>query len=192
MKAYDLVLFLHLGALLAAFSASGIIHFSMLRMRGARTGGEALQWLGACHAVSKVFPVALLTLVGSGAWMVHDLWSWSTGFVDAGLTGAAALFVLGGAVEAARAKKAAAALAAAPGAPVTGAAAALVRDPVWWAASWGSSGLAVGIAFAMVTKPGAAGAFAAIVVAFAAGAAVGLVARRRGPAPAPAAAHAAG
>jgi hypothetical protein len=46
MNRYDLVLFLHLLALLAAIGASTVVHVALLKIRDACNGGEALQWLG--------------------------------------------------------------------------------------------------------------------------------------------------
>lgn len=175
MHSYPIVLFIHLLALLTAIGASSLVHFAMARMRDAGSAGEALQWLGLCHRASRAFPVALLTLLGSGAWLVHEEWHWDTGFVDAGIVGAVLLLVLGGAVEGGRARRVAAALAAAPGGPVGD----VVRDPVLWAVSWANTGIAVGVVFAMVTKPAAAGSFAAVAVGLAAGAGVGLAFRRQ-------------
>jgi hypothetical protein len=174
MHGYQILLFVHLLALLAAFSASGIVHFALIKLRDARTGGEALQWLGLAHKLSPVFPLALLTLLGSGAWMVHDAWTWNTGFVDAGLTGVVVLFLSGALLEGGRARKVAAELAQAPGAPVAGRAAELVRDRLLWCASWGNSGTALGVVFAMVAKLGVAGSFAAVAAGLGAGVAVAL------------------
>jgi hypothetical protein len=175
MDGYRIALFLHLLALLAAFAASGIVHLSLLRARDAASGAEALQWVGLCHRLSRVFPVALLLLLGSGSWMVHKAWDWDAGFVDAGLTGVALLFVLGGAVEGGRVRTVAAALAAAPAEPVG----EEVRDPAWWAANWANTGIATGVVFAMATKPSAGGAFAAVAAGLAAGACTGLALRQR-------------
>jgi hypothetical protein len=179
MHGYHVALFVHLLALLAAFSASSLVHFAMTRVRDARTGAEALQWLGLCHRLSRVFPVALLTLVASGAWMTHDLWTWDTGFVDAGLTGAVLLLLSGAGVEGGRARRVAASLAAAPGDRPGEA----VRDPLWWAASWANTGTALGVVFAMAAKPSAAGSFAGVAIGLVAGVCVGLAARgSQGPA----------
>jgi hypothetical protein len=177
MHGYQIALFLHLLALLAAFSASAVVHFATARMRDARTGADALQWLGLCHRLSRVFPLALATLLASGAWMTHRLWTWDTGFVDAGLAGVAILFVSGAFVEGGRARRAARALAAAP----DRAPGEVVRDRVFWAASWANTGTALGVVYAMAVKPGLAAAFAAVAVGLGAGTSVGLVACRRAP-----------
>jgi hypothetical protein len=175
MHSYQIALFVHLLALLAAFGASSVVHVAMSKIRSARTGAEALEWLRVAHGLSRVFPIALAALVGTGAWMLQTAWSWSAGFVLAGLTGVFLLLVSGAAVEGTRARKVAAALAARPGQPPQ----SEVRDTVWWCASWANTGVAVGVTFAMVMKPSAAGAFAALAVALVSGAAVGFLARRR-------------
>jgi len=59
--------------------------------------------------------------------MVHDAWTWSTGWVEAGLAGAAALALLGGGIEARAAGRIAKGLAARPQEDPG----ALVRDRVF-------------------------------------------------------------
>jgi hypothetical protein len=182
MNRYDLALFLHLLALLAAIAASTIVHVSMSKVRSARTGGEALQWLGLAHAFARVFPIALAALLGTGAWMVHDRWPWGAGFVEAGLTGVVFLAVSGGVVEGGRARRVATALAARPGESLEHAA-ALVRDPLWWCASWGNTGVALAVVLSMVAKPSPAASFSVLAVGLTAGCCVGLASRRRAPVP---------
>ena len=176
MHGYQIALFFHLIALFAAFGASTVVHVSMIKIRDARSGGDALQWLGVAHVLARVFPIALAILVGTGAWMLRNSWSWTAGFVDAGLTGVVLLFVSGAVIEGGRARKLAAALAANPEGPVPAAA----RDPLWWCASWANTGVALGVAFAMVAKPAAAGSFAALVVGVLGGCVVGLIGRAGG------------
>lgn len=176
MDGYHVALFLHLVALLAAIAASTIVHTSMVKIRDSANGGGALQWLGLAHGFARVFPVALATLVGTGAWMVHDSWPWSSPFVLGGLAGAVFLFVSGAAIEGSRAGAVAAALASAPGEPVD----RLVRDPVWWCASWANTGIAVAVVFVMTAKPSAFGTATSLVIGVAAGASIGFVSRRGG------------
>jgi hypothetical protein len=177
MNRYDLALVVHLLALIAAFGASTVVHVSMPKVRSARSGGEALQWLGLAQGFARVFPVALAALLASGAWMVHGRWPWNSGFVEAGLTGVAFLAVSGGFLEGGRARRLAAALAARPAEPIEHAA-ALVRDPLWWCGSWGNTGIALAVVVAMVTKPSPAGSFTVLAAGLALGCAVGLAFRR--------------
>jgi hypothetical protein len=176
MNAYTIVLFIHLSALFAAFGATALIGLALRRIRAARTCGEALQWLGLGKSAAHVFPPALLTLLASGAYMVHDSWSWDRPWVDAGLTGIVFLGVVGDRLEGGRAKKIAGVLAADPGAAIAGRTAAALRDPLFWTASCVNPLVAFAVAFDMVNKPGpfASGAALAIAVAVGAAAAVPL------------------
>jgi hypothetical protein len=167
MSTYDVILFIHLSALAAAFGADGVIVLVRRRLLAARTGGEALQWLAIAKAAARAYPVALLLLVASGSYMVHDAWSWSAGWIDAGLAGAVALAVLGGGIEGRAAGRIAKGLAARP----QEAPGALVRDRVFWTVGLGNPALALGIVFVMATKPSAPGAIASLLVAYALGAA---------------------
>jgi hypothetical protein len=176
MNRYDLALFLHLLALLAAIAAATIVHVSMEKIRSSRSGGDALQWLGLAHAFSRVFPVVLATLLGTGWWMVHARWSWHAGFVEAGVTGVVILAVSGSVVAGGRARRIATALAGRPADSLEHAA-ALVRDPFWWCASWGNTGVALAVVLTMVAKPSPAASFAALGVGLVVGWSVGILAR---------------
>lgn len=181
MDGYRIALFLHLCALFAAFGASAVLALVMRRVRAAVTGRDALPWLALGKSAARTFPIAIVALVGSGAYMVQSAWTWSTGWVDVGLAGALLLALLGDRVEGRAAHRVAVALAAAPDAP----AGAIVRDPVWWTASLVNPALALGIVFVMTTKPSLAGAVIALAVSVAVGA-VAAVPLRRSPVEAPA------
>jgi hypothetical protein len=166
MSTYGIVLFIHLCGVVAAFAATGVLLLAMRRIRAAQNGAEALPWLAVGKATARTFPPALLVLVASGAYLVHDAWSWDAGWVDAGLAGALALPLIGDRIEGRAAARLAQALAAAP----HEAPGALVRDPVFWTASLVNPALALGIVFVMATKPSLAGSIAALLVAAALGA----------------------
>ncbi|HET8527321.1 MAG TPA: hypothetical protein VFL60_00285 [Gaiellaceae bacterium] len=170
---YSVALVVHLFALLAAFGASTVVHLAMHRARTAERGAEALPWLRVAKAFARVFPVSLVLLLASGAWLVHERWTWDVGFVWAGLAGVAFLLVCGGAVADRRGAAVAAAVAAAPGEPVP----ALIRDRAWWLASYASSGVALGVVAAMAAKPSAAAAFGLLAGGLCVGLAVGEAAR---------------
>jgi hypothetical protein len=166
MSTYGVVLFVHLAAVVAAFAATGVMMLALRRLLVAETGAEALQWLAVGKATARTFPAALVVLVASGAYMVHDAWSWSAGWVDAGLAGALALALLGDRVEGRAAARIARALAARP----QEAPGALVRDRVFWTAALANPALALGIVFVMATKPSLGASIAALLVALALGA----------------------
>jgi hypothetical protein len=176
MNGYDIALFFHLLALFAAFAATALLGLAMRRVLTARTAGDALHWLGLAKRTGRVFPLALLTLVASGAAMVSERWSWSTSWVDVGLAGVVFLALVGDQVAGRRAAALAHALAADPAVPLPD----RVRDPLWWAASNANPGVALGVVFAMVTKPAAAGAAAALIVGGLLGALAAVPLRRAG------------
>ncbi|HEU4990296.1 MAG: hypothetical protein KGL93_13260 [Gemmatimonadota bacterium] len=95
MTGYNLALFVHLLALLAATAASALVHFAAHRRAEAPTLRESMQWAGLIGKTSKVFPIAVLTLVLTGSYMVHAHWTWQVGWVEAGLLGAIALLATG-------------------------------------------------------------------------------------------------
>jgi hypothetical protein len=170
---YSVALVVHLFALLAAIGASTVVHLAMHRARAARRGDEALPWLGLVKASARVFPVSLVLLLASGAWLVHASWTWDTGFVWAGLSGVAFLFVSGGAVAERRGKEVAHSIVASPTEPVP----AAIHDRAWWLASYANSGVALGVVAAMAAKPSAAVAFGLLAAGLCIGLAVGEVAR---------------
>jgi hypothetical protein len=173
VTSYSVALVVHLFALLGAIGASTVVHLAMHRARSAEHGTDVLAWLGLVKTFSHVFPVSLLLLLGSGAWLVHERWSWSFGFVWAGLAGVAFLFVCGGAVAERRGKAVADAVLAARGGPVP----AVVHDRAWWLASYANSGVALGVVAAMAAKPSAGAAFGLLAAGLCIGLAVGELTR---------------
>lgn len=185
MHAYTVALFVHLLALFVAFGVSGALWFALARIRSARVCGEALQWLAVGKTAGKVFPVVLLTLLGTGAYMVHDSWTWSTPWVDAGLAGLVFLGIVGDRVEGGQARKIAQILAADPVAPIAEHTAAALRNPWFWSAAITNPLVAVAVAFDMADKPGPFGAGAALAVALVIGCAAAVPLWRFRPVEAP-------
>jgi hypothetical protein len=95
MTGYNLALFLHLVALLSATAASAIVHYAVHRRASAPTVRETLDWARLIAKASKVFPIAVLTLILTGSYMVRSHWTWRAGWVEAGLIGAIMLLVAG-------------------------------------------------------------------------------------------------
>ncbi|HEX8983323.1 MAG TPA: hypothetical protein VF792_11165 [Ktedonobacterales bacterium] len=168
---YHLALFLHLCALLAAMSASGISHFADVRMGKARTSAELLEWATIISRAGQVFPVVLLTLVATGAYMVSPLWTWNTGWVDTAFGGVVVLFV-GGIITGVRNKALQRALAGDPAAPISAQARQMADNLLTRALSYGNTGLAIGIVFIMVNKPNLLGSILSVVVAYTIGVAL--------------------
>src|SRR5689334_15446354 len=142
MDAYRIVLFLHFCALLGAMGAGSAAHLAQARMAAASTPAEARTWARLLKKLARVFPLALLALLLTGAYLVHDRWTWDLGWVDAGLVGIALLLVNGRGVVGRRLQ----AVGRAPDAEIL----ALARGPLVHSAAWANTGLAVSIVFVMV------------------------------------------
>jgi hypothetical protein len=129
---------------------------------------------------SEGLPLALLVLLGSGAYLVERGWTWSSGWVDAGLVGVGVLFVVGAAVVGGRSRALRRELADTADGAVTAPPGRIAREHVAGVASWTNTGLALGIVFVMTTKPALAGSLVAFAVATGLGALVALRLRRIG------------
>jgi hypothetical protein len=186
VSSYSIALFIHLCALFVAFATTGMLALALTRVRSAQDCGDALRWLALGKTAGIVFPIVILTLLASGAFMVRDSWTWETPWVDAGLAGVVFLGVVGDRLEGGRARKIAGLLAADPAAPIEGRTAEALHDPLWWSGVVANPCIAVAVAFDMVTKPGPVGAGTALAVALFVGAAAAVpLWRRRKPEPGP-------
>lgn len=166
---YGVVLFIHVFALLAAISAGALSHLSEARMRSAQTTAALRPWARLLGRLGKVFPVALLVLLASGEYLVHDAWGWGVGWVEVSLVGVGVLFASGVGLLRARGRALRRALLAAGDGPVQPEVRRLIVGHPAAFASWMNTGLAIGIVFAMTVKPALAGSAAAVVVGAAAG-----------------------
>jgi hypothetical protein len=94
MYRYHIALFVHLLAVMAAFSATAVTKLAAGRRARAKTVADALDWHNVLASWSKVFPISLAILVLTGSYMLSlaHIGVWSNGFVVAGLTGAVWLF----------------------------------------------------------------------------------------------------
>jgi hypothetical protein len=171
MTGYHIALFIHICGLLVAIGAVGMSLLAMTRVRAARTGADALPWLAIDKVVARAFPVAILMLFASGAYMVHRAWSWNTGWIDVGIAGLVFLGLIGDRVQGVRSRVISRALTEHPG-PIDAATAPLLRDRVWWTATGVNTALALGVVYAMVSKLSLAGSIASVLIGVAIGALV--------------------
>jgi hypothetical protein len=97
MDLYHIALFLHIVALVVASGATALTKLAAGRRARARTIGEVLDWHIVLMSASKVFPVVLAVFVLTGAFMLSrgQTGVWGSGFVVAGLTGVVFLFASG-------------------------------------------------------------------------------------------------
>jgi hypothetical protein len=164
---YSLALFFHLVFVLAAGAASALAGYAALRMRTAGHAPEVARWGMMIGKVVRVFPVATLGLLGTGAYMTASGWSWSTPWIISGLVGLAAIVALGSGLEASRGRALKRELATNG---LSERARGLLGDPLAWTAKLMTWTLMLAVMFVMTTKPPAWGCALSLVVASLAGA----------------------
>ena len=162
MDAYSIVLFIHLVALLVAAMAASVAFYAALQLRQATTSADAAHWGRLIGSVVPAFPVATLTLLGSGAYMTQGQWSWRTPWIDAGIVGLVLIAVCGSGIEASRGRALKLEL---QSEGMSSRARRLLRDPYAWSAKMTTLTLMLGVMFVMSTKPGGLGSAVTIIVA---------------------------
>lgn len=169
MDTYHVVLYIHLLSLLVGFSAGMIETVCLFRLRRAETLEAAAPWGQLAGEIEKAFPVAILGLFGSGAYMTSDLWTWSTSWIVLPIIGLAVLSVQGPLVAGRRGHAVKAALMANGPGPLSREARRMTRDRALWSATFTNEFLVLGIIWVMTQKPGWGGAVATLVIAYAVG-----------------------
>lgn len=92
---YRIVLFLHLLSLFVMVGAIAVVGASYFRLRAARSLGDAVPWATLAGQAGWVFPVAILALFASGAYLTSDVWTWSTPWIDVSIAGLALVTLQG-------------------------------------------------------------------------------------------------
>ena len=172
MDTYHVVLYIHLLSLLVGFSAGMIETICLFRLRSAETLEAAAPWGQLAGEIEKAFPVAILGLFGSGAYMTSDVWTWSTSWIVLPIIGLAVLSVQGPLIAGRRGHAVKAALMANGPGPLGPEARRMTRDRALWSAGFTNEFLVLGIIWVMTEKPGWGGAVAALAIAYAVGLAV--------------------
>lgn len=179
MDTYHVVLYIHLLSLFIGIGAAAILTTCLVQLRGARTLEAAAPWGALAPKIARLFPVAILGLFGSGAYMTSDVWTWDTGWIDVGIV---ALVVLGlqGPILAERAgKKVGEAMGQNGPGELREPALRMTRYFPLWFAELSAIGLVLGVVWNMTTKPGTGSAIAAAVGGYAAGAALAALFTRK-------------
>lgn len=160
------VLFLHIAVAIVAFAMAGVLHTSLQVIGRANRVQEIRTWGAVAHRIEPLFPLMALLLLGLGAWLVHlgkhtdDAFSFSTGWILAGLITLVAVEAVGGAILAPRGKKLTGLIEAAPDGEVSDDIRAAARDPLFWDMAHLTTFAFLGVVFIMAAKPD--GAWAAV------------------------------
>lgn len=181
MNTYHYVLYVHLLSLFVGIGAGSILLACLLQLRAARTVEEAAPWGMLAGKIGKFFPVAILGLFGTGAYMTSETtypWTWSTRWIDVGIAALVVLFVQGAGIAERTGHKLGAALQANGPGPLGPEARRMTLHPGLWVVEFSNFGIVLAVVWNMTEKPGLGGALASVLVGYAVGAALALLATR--------------
>jgi hypothetical protein len=174
MDTYHVVLYIHLLSLFIGIGAGAVLLTCLFQLRAARTVEQAVPWGIVSGKVARLFPVAILGLFLTGAYMTHKFWTWGTSWIVVAIVGLVLLAVQGGGMGEHTAKKLEAALRANGPGPLGAEARRMTLHPGLWVVEFTNFGIVLGIVWNMTEKPGWGGSIAAVLVGYAVGAALAL------------------
>ena len=175
MDTYHVVLYLHLLALFIGIGAGSVLLTCLFQLRAAPTVEHAVPWGIVSGKVARLFPVAILGLFATGAYMTSKFWTWNTGWIDVAIAGLVVLGLQGGGIAEHTAKKLQAAMRANGPGPLGPEARRLTLHPGLWVVELSNLGIVLAIVWNMTEKPGLGGSIAAVLVGYAVGAALALL-----------------
>src|SRR4051794_34792951 len=146
----------------------------LFQLRKAQTLMEAAPWGGVAGKIGRAFPIAILGLFATGAYMTSDVWTWSTGWIEGSIAGLVLVSLQGPLWGGRTAKKLEHALKENGPGELGEAARRLTRSPGLWVSEFATLGVVLGIVWNMTQKPGTASAIAAVVGGYAVGALVAM------------------
>jgi len=174
MDTYRTVLYLHLISLLIGFAAATVIGVCLFHLRAAGTLADAVPWGMLAGKTERVFPVAIIGLFATGAYLTNDLWTWDTRWIDVSIAALVVIALQGPGIAGRRAKALERTLKENGPGPLGSSARRMTRDPALWIVAFANPGIVLGIMWNMTQKPGTAGAIAAVVIGYAVGAGLAL------------------
>jgi len=177
VNTYHYVLYVHLLSLFVGIGAGSVLLVCLLQLRAARTVEQAAPWGMMAGKVGKLFPVAILGLFGTGAYMTSETsfpWSWSTRWIDVGIGALIVLMAQGAGIAERTGHKLGAALQANGPGPLGPEARRMALHPGLWVVEFSNLGIVFGVVWNMTEKPGLGGSLAAVIVGYAVGAALAL------------------
>ena len=169
MDAYHVVLYVHILSLLIGISAGVVATVCLLKLRRAETLADAAPWGQLAGEVEKAFPVAIVGLYATGAYMTSQLWTWNTSWIVIPIVGLAVLSLQGPLVAGRRGHALKKALMANGPGPLGPEARKMTRDRALWIADLTNEALVLGIIWVMVEKSNWASGIAVLVFAYTVG-----------------------
>jgi hypothetical protein len=178
LNTYDVVLYIHLLSLFIGIGAGAVVLACLLQLRAARTVEEAAPWGMMAGKMGHYFPIAIVGLFGSGAYMTSHSWTWSTAWIDIAIVVLVLLFVQGAGVAERTGKKLGEALRANGPGPLGPEARRMTLHPGLWVVEFTNLAMVFGVVWNMTQKPGVGGALASVLVAYAVGVTLALLVTR--------------
>ena len=181
MNTYHYVLYVHLLALFVGIGAGSVLLTCLLQLRAARTLEQAVPWGMVAGKVGKLFPVAILGLFGSGAYMTTStftIWTWSSAWIEVGIGALVVLTVQGAGIAERTAHKLQGAMMANGPGPLGAEARRMALHPGLWVVEFSNLGIVFGVVWNMTQKPGLGESLAAVLVGYAVGAVLALLVTR--------------
>jgi len=178
LDTYRTFLYLHLISLAIGIGAGAVLVVCLYHLKAAQTLADAVPWATVAGKTEKVFPIAIVGLFLTGAYMTHDLWTWDTGWIIVSLVGLI-LIALQGALGGGRPSKllVQSLLANGPG-PLGEDARRMTRHPGLWVTEFTNVGMVLGVMWNMTQKPGTTESILAILIGYGVGLALALRATR--------------
>jgi hypothetical protein len=174
MHAYQTALFFHFVSLLIGFGAATLMGVCLFRLRGSATVADAAPWGMLAGKTERAFPVAVLGLFVTGAYMTSDVWTWDTGWIDVAIVALVVLTATGVGIAGRRAKLLEHALKGNGPGPLSDDVRKLTCDRALWVVTFANPGLVLGIVWNMTQKPGTLEAIAVAAIGYLIGAIVAL------------------
>ena len=174
LDTYHVVLYIHLLALFVGVGAGAVLMVCLFQLRQATTLADAVPWGRVAGKTGRAFPIAILGLFGTGAYMTSDLWTWDTSWIYVSIGGLVLLALQGPLLAERTAKKLERALHDNGPGPLGEHARRMTRHPGLWVSEFSNLGVVFGVVWNMTQKPGAWTCVAAIVGGYAVGAVLAL------------------
>ena len=181
MNTYHYVLYVHLLALFVGIGAGSVLLACLLQLRAARTVEQAGPWGMMAGKTGKLFPVAIIGLFASGAYMTSTSispWSWSTRWIDVGIAALVVVTIQGAGIAERTGHKLGAALQANGPGPLGSEARRMTLHPGLWVVEFSNLGIVFGVVWNMTLKPGLGESIAAVLIGYAVGVVLALLITR--------------
>ena len=178
MDTYHIVLYIHLLAVFIGVGAASVLMVCLFQLRAAKTLADAVPWGVVAGKTEHAFPIAILGLFGTGAYMTSDIWTWSTGWIDVSIAGLVLLALQGPLVGGRSGKLLKQTLQENGPGPLGDRARRMTRHPGLWVTELANIGVFFGIVWNMTQKPGVGEAIGAIAGGYAVGAIMAMWLRR--------------